>query len=109
MVDVAVDGEVALLHVEPPGVPPLQRGVQQYSDVLTHHSIAELKINATDHLGTTATLLLQLEQMTEEVEVGKNFEKCLTEMDEFGMCKMVFGWRLHRLMTQNSSRSLKKG
>ena len=42
----------------------------------------ELKINNADHLGTVATLLLQLEQMTEEVEVGKNSEICLTEMDK---------------------------
>ena len=82
MVDVATDGGMALLHVEPSGVPPLQRGVQRYSDVLAHHPIAKLKIHTTDHLRTAATLLLQPEQMTEKVEVGKNSEICLTEMDK---------------------------
>ena len=42
----------------------------------------ELQIHAADHPRTTATLLLQLEQVTEEVEVGKNPEIRLTEMDE---------------------------
>ena len=73
---------MALLHVEPPGVPPLQRGVQRYSDVLARQSIVELKINTADHLGTTATFLLQPEQMTEEVEVGKDSEIRLIEMDK---------------------------
>ena len=63
---------MALLHVEPPSIAPLQRGVQRYSDVLTRHSIVELKIDAADHLQTTATLLLQPEQMSKEVEVWKN-------------------------------------
>ena len=58
VVDVAADGRVALLHVEPPSVPPLQQGVQWYSDVLTRHSIIELKIYVTDHLGTATVLLL---------------------------------------------------
>ena len=73
-----MDGRVALLHVEPPGIPPLQRGVLRYSDVLAHHSIAKLKIYTTDHLGTTATLLLQPEQVSEEVEVGKDSKIRLT-------------------------------
>ena len=82
MVDVAADGGMALLHVEPPGVTPLLRDVQLYSNVLAHHSIAEVKIHATDHLGTAATLLLEPEQMMEEIEVGKNSEICLTEVDK---------------------------
>ena len=82
MVDVAVDGRMVLLHVEPPGVPPLQRGVQRYSDVLTRHPVAELKIHAADHSGIATALLLQLEQVSEEVEVGKNSEIRLTKMDK---------------------------
>ena len=73
---------MALLHVEPPGVPPLQRSVQQYSDVLARHPIIELQIYAADHSGTAAALLLQPEQVSEEVEVGKNSEIRLTEMDK---------------------------
>ena len=42
----------------------------------------ELKVHTADHSRTAATLLLQLEQMMEEVEVGKNFEICLIEMDK---------------------------
>ena len=42
----------------------------------------ELKINTADHLGTSATLLLQPEQITKKVEVGKNFEIRLIEMDK---------------------------
>ena len=61
MVDVAVDCRVALLHIEPPGVPSLQRSVQWYINVLAGHPVSELQIYATDHLGTTAALLLQLE------------------------------------------------
>ena len=81
MVNVAVDCRMALLHVEPPGVPPLQRGVQRYSNVLACHLVPKLQIHAADHLGTTATLL-QPEQVTEEVEVGKNSKICLTEMNK---------------------------
>ena len=42
VIDVTVDCRVALLHVEPPGVPPLQRSIQRYSDVLARHPILEL-------------------------------------------------------------------
>ena len=73
---------MALLHVESPGVPPLQRGVQWYSDILAYHSITELQIHAADDLGTSATLLLQPEQMMKKVQVGKNSEIRLTEMDK---------------------------
>ena len=73
---------VALLHVEPPGVPPLQRRVPRHSKVLARHSITQLKVHSADHLGTTTTSLLQPEQVMEEVEVGKDSEICLTEMDE---------------------------
>ena len=73
---------MALLHIEPPGVPPLQRGVQWYSDVLACHPITELQIHAANHPGTTTTLLLQLEHVTEEVKVGKNPEIRLIEMDK---------------------------
>ena len=72
VVDVVVDCRVALLHVEPHGVPPLQRCVQWYSEVLAHHSITKSKILAADHLGTATALLLQLEQVSEEFEVWKN-------------------------------------
>ena len=82
VVGVAVDGRVALPHVEPPGVPPLQRCVQRHSKVLPRHSIAQLKVHSADHLGTTAASLLQSEQVAEEVEVRKDSEKCFTEMDE---------------------------
>ena len=72
MVDVAVDCRVALFHVEPPGIQPLQRSIQRYSDVLAHHPILELQIYATDHLGTTTAFLLQPEQVSKEVEVRQN-------------------------------------
>ena len=72
---------MALFHVEPPSVPPLQRSIQWYSDVLAHHPVPELQIYAADHLGTT-TAILQVEEVTEEVEVGKNPEIRLTEMNE---------------------------
>ena len=72
MVDVAVDCRVTLFHVEPLGVPPFQRSVQWYINVLAGHPIPELQIYAADHLGTTAALLLQPEQVSEEVEVWQN-------------------------------------
>ena len=72
VVDVAPDYRVALLNVEPPGVPSFQRSVQQYIDVLAGHPIPGLQIYAADHLGTTAALLLQPEQVFEEVKVWKN-------------------------------------
>ena len=62
---------MALLHVEPPGVLPLQRSIQWYSDVLARHPIPKLQIYATDHLGTAAAFL-QPEQVSKEVEVRKN-------------------------------------
>ena len=80
---------MALLHVEPPGVPPLQRGVQQHSDVLASHPIAELQIHAADHSGTAAALLLQPEQMSEEVEVGKIPRNASQKWIKMEMCKMV--------------------
>ena len=61
VVGITADGRMALLHVEPPGVPPLQRSIQRYSDVLARHLVSELHIYAADHLGTVASLLLQLE------------------------------------------------
>ena len=72
MVDVVVDCRVALLHVEPPGIPPLQRSIQRYSDVLAHHPVSELQVYVADHLGTADAFLLQPEQVSEEVEVRQN-------------------------------------
>ena len=46
------------------------------------YSIAQLKVHSVDHLRTTAASLLQPEQVTEEVEVGKNPEIRLIEMDK---------------------------
>ena len=77
-----MDGWVALFHVEPPGVPPLQRHVQRHSKVLVRHPIVQLKLHPTDHLGTTVASLLQPEQVMEDVEVGEDSEIWLTEMDE---------------------------
>ena len=82
MVDITADGRMALLHIEPPGVPPLQRCVQRHSKVLARHTIAQLKVHPADHLGTTAASLFQPEHIMEEVEVGEDSELCLTEMDE---------------------------
>ena len=82
MVDVIADCRAALLHVEPPGVPSLQRSIQWYINVLAGHPIPELKIYAANHLGTIAAFLLQPEQVLEEVEVWKNPKKRLTEMDK---------------------------
>ena len=73
---------MALFHVEPPSVPPLQRCVQWHSKILVRHPIAQLKVHPADHLGTTAASLLQPEQLVEEVEVGKDSDKRLIEMDE---------------------------
>ena len=42
LVDVASGGRMTVLHVEPPGVPPLQRGIQWHSNVLARHPIMEL-------------------------------------------------------------------
>ena len=109
VVDVAADCNVALLHVEPPSVPPLQRSIQWYSDVLAHHPILELQIYATDHLGTTTAFLLQPEQVSKEVKVRKKPRYASPKWIKIEMCKMVFGWRLHRLITQNSNKSLRKG
>ena len=104
-----MDGMLALLHVEPSSVPPIQRRVQRYNKVLASHPIVELQINTTDYLGTTTTLLLQLEQMTEEVEVRRTPRYASQKWIKIDMCNMVFGWRLHKLTLQNSNRSLKKG
>ena len=82
MVDVVVDCWVALFHVEPLGIPPFQRGVQRYVNILAGHSILELQIYTADHLGATAAFLLQPEQVSEEVEVRQNPQKCLTEMNK---------------------------
>ena len=45
------------------------------------HPVTELQIHAADHSGTVA-VLLQLEQVSNEVEVGENAEIHLIEMDE---------------------------
>ena len=84
-------------------------GVQWYSDVLARHSIMELKINVIDHLQTTATLLLQPEQMTKKVEVGKNSEIRLIEMDKDRYVQYGVWVEIAQLTLQNSNRSLKKG
>ena len=73
---------MALLHVEPPGVPPFQRSIQRYSDVLARHSILELQIYTVDLLETTAALVLQLEQVSKEVEVWKNPQIRFIEVDK---------------------------
>ena len=57
MVDVVADCRVALFHVEPLGIPPFQRSVQRYVNILAGHSIPELQIDAADHLGATAAFL----------------------------------------------------
>ena len=72
VVDIVADYRVALLNVEPPGVPSFQRSVQRYINVLAGHFILELQIYAANHLGTTTAFLLQLEQVFEEVEVWQN-------------------------------------
>ena len=55
---------MALFHVEPFGIPLFQRGVQRYGNILVGHSIPELQIYATDHLGDAAAFLLQPEQVS---------------------------------------------
>ena len=82
VVGIAVDGRMALLHVEPPGITPFQRCVQWHSKVLAHHSITQLKIHSADHLGIVAALLLQPEHVSEEVEVWKNPQIRFTEVDK---------------------------
>ena len=42
----------------------------------------ELQIYAADHSRTATALLLHPEQVPKEVEVGKNSEICLKEMDK---------------------------
>ena len=49
---------VALFHVEPSGVPPLQRCVKRYGKVFARHSIPQLEVHPADHLGTSAASLL---------------------------------------------------
>ena len=73
---------MTLLHVEPPSIPPLQRGIQRHSNVLSRLPIAELQIHTADHLGTTPALLLQPEQVSKKIEVGKNAKIRLVEMDK---------------------------
>ena len=82
MVDVAADCRVALFHVEPLGIPPFQRSVQRYVNILAGHCILELQIDSADHPGATTAFLLQPKEMSEEVEVQQNPKKHLTEMDE---------------------------
>ena len=81
VVDITADGRMALLHVEPPSIPPFQQCVQRHREVLAWHSIVKLKIHAADHLGTAAALL-QPEQVLKEVKVWKNSEIRLAEMDK---------------------------
>ena len=109
LVDVASDGRMTLLHVEPPGIPPLQRGVQQHSNVLARHPIAELQIHTTDHSRTAPALLLQPKQVLEEVEVGNNAKIRLIEVNKDSNMQDSVGCRLHRLIPQYSNRSRKKG
>ena len=80
--DIVADYRMALLHVDPPRVPPFQRSVQWYINVLTDHPILQLQIYAANHLGTTTALFLQLDQVYEEVEVRQNPQIRLTEMDK---------------------------
>jgi hypothetical protein len=42
----------------------------------------ELQIHAADHSRTATALLLQPEQVSKEVKMGKNSEICLIEMDK---------------------------
>jgi len=82
VVDVALNYRVALFDVEPSGVPSFQRGIQWYINVLAGHPIPELQVHAVDNLGTTAAFFLQTEQVPEEVEMRKNTQKRLIEMDK---------------------------
>ena len=77
-----MDGRMTLLHVEPPRVPPLQRGIQRHNNVLAIIPSQKLQIHTVDHFGTTPALLLQLEQVSEKIEVGKNAKIRLTEIDK---------------------------
>ena len=72
MVDIIANGQVVFFHVKPLGIPPFQGSVQWYADIITSHSIPELQIYTVAHLGTTTVLLLQLEQVSEEVELWQN-------------------------------------
>ena len=82
VVDITADGRMTLLCVEPPSIPPLQRGVQRHSNVLTCHFIMELQIHTADHSRTAPALLLQPEQVSKEVEVGQNAKIRLVEVDK---------------------------
>ena len=82
VMDVASNHWVTLFDIEPSGVPTFQGGIQRYVDVFAGHPIPKLQVHAADHLGTAAPLLLQTEQVPEEVEVRKNTEKRLVEMDK---------------------------
>ena len=42
------------------------------------------------------------------LKCGRIPKSALQKWIKIEMCKMVFGWRLHRLSAQNSNRSLKK-
>ena len=82
VVDVALNYRVALFDVEPSGVPSFQRHIQWYINLLAGHPIPELQVHTVDNLGTAAAFFLQTEQVPEEVEVRKNTQKRLTEMDK---------------------------
>ena len=82
VMDVASNHWVTLFDIEPSGVPTFQGGIQRNVDVFAGHPIPELQVYAADDLGTATPLLLQIEQVPEEVEVWKNTEKCLIEMDK---------------------------
>ena len=82
VVDVASNYWVTLFDIEPPGVPTFQGGVQRDINVFAGHPIPELQVHVADHLRTAAPFLLQTEQVPKEVEVWKNTEKRLVEMDK---------------------------
>ena len=75
---------MTLLHIEPPGIPPLQRSIQRHSNVFARYPIAELQIHTADHLRTAPSFLIQPEKVSKEIEMGKNAKIGLIEMDKHG-------------------------
>jgi DNA-binding MarR family transcriptional regulator len=60
-------------------------GLKGHRNVLSRMSLLELKSGPTDHLrGRVVRVTLQAEEVAEEVEMGRDVEVRLAEIDEDG-------------------------
>jgi hypothetical protein len=84
-VDIALDPQLVVVHVEPLVMPSLVGGIKGHGNVLCRMFLLELKSGPTDHLrGHVIRVTLQAEEVAEEVEMGSDAEVLLTEIDEDG-------------------------